>query len=67
MTTRAAVTEVTLLSYNSIVGWRVACVSKSRFSGIAVVKIGSIKLLRIPKLTEAVPGRFCNPRKLIGV
>ena len=67
MSTQTAVTEVTLLSYNHIVGWRVACVSKSKFSGIGIVNIGSIKLLRIPKLTEAVPGRFCNPRKLLGV
>ena len=67
MSTQAAVTEVALLSYNPIVGWRVACVSKSRFPVIAVVRIGSLKLLRIPKLTEVVPGRFCNPRKLLGV
>ena len=67
MSTQVTVNEVTLLSYNSIVGWRVACVSKSRFPDIAVVRIGSLKLLRIPKLTEAVPGRFCNPRKLLRV
>ena len=67
MSTQAAVTEVVLLSYDNIVGWRIACVSKSRFPGTAVVRIGSLKLLRIPKLTETIPGRFCNPRKLLGV
>ena len=67
MSTERTVNQVSLLSYSPIVGWRVACVSKSKFSGIGIVNIGSIKLLRIPKLTEVVPGKFCNPRKLLGV
>ena len=67
MSTKNIINQVTLLSYDRVVGWRVACVSKSKHTGIGVVKIGSLKLLRVPKLTEVVPGRFCNPRKLLEV
>ena len=67
MSTQAAVTEVALLSYNPTVGWRVACISKSKYTHIGVVKIGSLKLLRIPQVSKTIPGRFCNPRKLLGV
>ena len=59
--------EVLLLSFNPVVGWRVATRSKSRFPKLGIVKIGAIKLLRMPMFNEAIPGRFCNPRKLLGV
>lgn len=59
--------EVLLLSFNPIVEWRVAARSKSKYPKLGVVKIGSLKLLRIPMVHPAIPGRFCNPRKLIGV
>ena len=59
--------DVMLLSYNPVVGWRIAAVSQSKFKAISVFKFGSIKLLRIPMLAKGVPGRFCNPRKLLGV
>lgn len=59
--------DVLLLSFNPVVGWRVAAKSRSKFHKLGVVKIGSLKLLRIPMFHSAVPGRFCNPRKLIGV
>lgn len=60
-------TDVLLLSFNPVVGWRVAAKSRSKFLKLGVVKIGSLKLLRIPMFKPATPGRFCNPRKLLGV
>ena len=59
--------DVLLLSFNPIVGWRVAAKSLSKYQKLGVVKIGSLKLLRIPMAEFVKPGRFCNPRKLIGV
>ena len=59
--------DVMMFSYSPVTGWRVASISRSRYTSIAVVKIGSLKLLRVPIVNYSVPGRFCNPRKLLGV
>lgn len=54
-----------LCSYNDTVGWRVVSSGLSKYSKLQVIKIGNIKLLRLPVNTFLKAGYFCNPRKVI--
>lgn len=60
-------TPIALCSYDPTSGWRVMGVSKSETNKVGIFKFGSIKLLKLPLNHPTKAGRFCNPRKLIGV
>lgn len=57
--------QVALLDFHPLVGWRLRAVTQSKFEKINVVRIGKLKLLRLPVLTDNYAiGTFCNPRKI---
>lgn len=56
-----------LCSYHSTVGWRVVSTGISKYRNIKVIRIGKLKLLRLPISLIVKSGQFCNPRKLLGL
>jgi hypothetical protein len=64
--------DVVLCDFTHTTGWRVKLVKPSFTGRIAVIRIDGKKYLQIPLLGyavkhETVPGRFCNPRHIIGI
>ena len=58
-------TPVVLCSFDPSTGWRIRGSSSSRHAKAGVVKIGPLKLLRVPGVGRG--GQFCNPRRLLCV
>lgn len=56
--------QVLLCSFSPVTGWRVRGISQSDYWRPSVVKIGELKLLKIPSLSPIKPGYFCNPKKI---
>lgn len=59
--------QVALCDFSKITGWRVRAVSQSKDKRIAIVRFGSIKLLRLPLKKSVQAGKFFNPRKLLSI
>jgi hypothetical protein len=59
---------VYLVEYTCLVGWRIRGISNSKHNQLGVVKIGRLNFLRLPvHVPSQKPGKFCSPRKLLGV
>lgn len=57
--------KIFLCDFNKAVGWRIRGVSMSKTDHVGVVRLGSLKLLRIPTSMELQPGLFCNPKTIV--
>lgn len=57
--------HVLLCDFTQKTGWRIRGVSMSKTDHVGIIRLGSLKLLRIPTSVKLQPGLFCNPKTIV--